>query len=308
MRFTYSYLVAADSGDFLIIDPGMRSARGAEQLERGIAQAGLDLARLRGVVVTHFHPDHLGAAQELATRTGAWLGMHPREAAFFDPGEHSDLFARDRSWLMGCGIPREVQDRLVMTPLTFADAFSGANPDRLLDDGAMLELEGRNLEVLWTPGHTAGHICIIDHDERLVFSGDHILPRITPNVGVDTHDPDRDAIAQYYDSLEQVSSWPDYEICPAHEYRFRGIDTRADELRRHQEARSAEVAALLASDPDTSVWDVARRLTWSRGWESLDGQNLRSALAETSSHINHLRTPEADRWRRMDDPHNRLTA
>jgi glyoxylase-like metal-dependent hydrolase (beta-lactamase superfamily II) len=289
VRFTYSYLAVAPDGRFVVIDPGLESDEGADRMKAGIAEAGLSLDGLVGIAVTHFHPDHLGAAQSLADETGAWLGLHAREIAFFDPSPFPDMFTRDRAWLSSCGFPQDVEDMLAMTPERYAHAFSGASPDRVLADGDRLELPGRDLEVVWTPGHTAGHVCIVDHDDRLVFTGDHVLPRITPNIGVDTHDPDRDGVAEYESSLLRVASWPDYEACPAHEYRFRGIPERAEQLQRHQSARSAEVAAVLAEDPDAAAWDVARQLTWARGWDSLDGQNLRSAVAETQSHLNHLR-------------------
>src|SRR6516225_9777080 len=63
VRFTYCYIVVGAAEELLIIDPGMRSAAGAAQLRSGLEEAGLVSSRITGIVVTHFHPDHLGAAQ-----------------------------------------------------------------------------------------------------------------------------------------------------------------------------------------------------------------------------------------------------
>lgn len=289
VRYTLCYLVANTAGQFVIIDPGWESELGRQQLLAGVERAGLSLANVTGIVVTHFHPDHLGMVRELAEMTGAWVGMHPAEGDYLRDGPSLEQALRDdQLWLARAGVPEDQRADLAMKGGRLAHFLDPILPDLLLPDGASIPLDGRDLRVIWTPGHTGGHLCIVDVDSEVILTGDHVLPRISPNVGLGFFDGDRDPIGEYYASLESMMAWDAFEVLPAHEWRFRGLAERSAELREHHEARSREVAGILESMPDATPWQVAERLTWSRGWVSLDGDNLRAALSESVAHIHHL--------------------
>lgn len=298
--FTFSYLLANSVGQFVVVDPGWSSPTGRSQLMAGIAQAGLDSKSMVGVVITHFHPDHLGAAFELADAHGAWLAMHPLESQFFADVGLDELIEREEAFLLSCGMPSETIDGVLLRPEHYSRMFPGVRRSNLeIHHGAAIPLAGRNVTVVWTPGHTAGHVCLLDHDSRVVLTGDHVLPRITPNIGVESNQPDRDALAEYFTSLEAIAAWDAWEVCPAHEYRFRGLAERCRDLRDHHLERGLEVRTALAVNPRATAWVIAKGLTWSRGWEGLDGENLRAAVAETRSHLNHI---AANDRRKPDDP------
>lgn len=289
IRYTFAYLVIGEDSSFYLIDPGFQSADGEQQLRDGIVNAGLSLDGLRGVIVTHFHSDHLGAAPRLAREAGVWYGMHEADMLAFPGYPDADEFvARAAQMLDVFGVP-QIEDRPGdLTAEHYAAVEPEFLPTRLLRGGEVLELPGKRIELLHTPGHTAGHLSILDHGERVVFSGDHVLPRITSNVSAYPHDMDHDALGDYLESLEALRPWQDYEVLAAHEYRFAGLGDRIDDLIAHHAERGAEIAAVMRQGYETA-WEVAQRITWGRGWESLDGMNLRSALGETQAHMNHLR-------------------
>jgi len=158
-----------------------------------------------------------------------------------------------------------------------------------ITDGVRLPLAGRRLTAIATPGHTPGHICIADVDEGVLFSGDHILPRITPNVGLTSTGRNDQALTRYYESLERMKAWHEYEVLAAHEYRFTGLADRAEALTLHHQDRSSEILQTLRESPDLTCWRVAKRLTWARPWSQLEGINMRAALGEVAAHIDHLR-------------------
>ena len=159
-------------------------------------------------------------------------------------------------------------------------------PLHLLRDNELLPVEGTRLRVVWTPGHSPGHICLYDEDRHLLFSGDHLLPGITPHIARNPFGA-ADPLAQYLDSLERVELFDGAETLPAHEYRFHGIGTRVAELRLDIAARLAEVADVRAAVPDASEWQIARRLRWSRAWEQFGTEAQRMALVETESFVAH---------------------
>lgn len=290
VRYTSCYFVTNESGECVVIDPGWDSDLGWTQFTDGLAAAGLSLDSVVGVVSTHLHPDHLGMVKRLLNETGAWFGMHPADVAVLDGGLDAtgDAQAADRAWLHSFGTPGTWLDKLTAQSTIVALLNNLARPTVLLNDDDVLPFAGRSLRVVATPGHTAGHICLVDEDSEIVFTGDHVLPRITPNVGLSSLDTGRNPLHEYFASLEAIVRWDKFEVCPAHEYRFIGLAERATALKDHHDERAGEILSTLTGSAGMTVWQIAEKISWSRGWASLDGLNLRSALAETGAHLEYL--------------------
>ncbi|WP_235036201.1 MBL fold metallo-hydrolase [Arthrobacter sp. 18067] len=289
MRYTLSYLLLGD-GEAVLIDPGWDSDVGMEHLTAGLRQAGLGLSDLTGIVVTHFHSDHLGMAARLRNVSGAWvaLGEHEvhRLAAYDDP----DRFLRAHSEeLTLWGVPADRLAEVAMDSTSLVHVKNLADPDLRLSDRSLVPIKGLEMRVITTPGHSPGHICLVDEPHGLIFSGDHVLPRISPHISLELPGPPN-PLADYYKSLDLIAFEDEMEVCPAHEYRFIGMQRRAAQLIQHHRERSAEVLGVLNRNHPDTVWDVARHLTWSRGWESLRSFSLRLAVSETASHVVYLRS------------------
>jgi glyoxylase-like metal-dependent hydrolase (beta-lactamase superfamily II) len=285
LRYTLCYLLLADSG-VVVVDPGWETDRGWADLQRGLAAAGLSADRVTGIVVTHVHPDHHGLSQRLSEASGAWIAMHTAELSFL-PSRIGELIGGAdgfRAWLVRSGVPDDIA--------IFGDGedlrmFSMAEPDVLLNHGDALDLPGRRVRVVWTPGHTPGHICLHDVDHDLLLTGDHLLPRISPNVGLTPVSGDS-PLTRYLESLRAMHQYRSAEALPAHEYRFRGIAERSDALIEHHDARAREVLDIVAAAGQPTIWEVAQKLTWSRPWDEITGYMRRAALAEAEAHVEYL--------------------
>src|SRR5262249_5949194 len=114
-------------------------------------------------------------------------------------------------------------------------------------DGVTLTLAGRQHTAIWTPGHSDYHLCLL-RDDDVFFVGDHVLPAITPNIGV-YPDARPDPLRDYFESLARVRSAPARLVLPGHGHPFTDIMTRVDELRAHHEERSATLIEQLAAHP-----------------------------------------------------------
>jgi glyoxylase-like metal-dependent hydrolase (beta-lactamase superfamily II) len=288
LRYTLSYAFVSDGG-VLLVDPGWDSADGRRHLAEGLAAAGATPADVTGIVVTHIHPDHHGMTGWLREVSGAWVGMHPLEAAVL-PGRawkdrrHPGL---DPGWLRHQGVPAE-EVAAVSVPAERIEALLAmAEPDRLIEDGDLLPFPGRPVRAVWTPGHTPGHLCLHDAGAGVLLTGDHVLPRITPNIAV-LPTSAGDPLGAYVSSLEKIAAFDADEALPAHEWRFRGLQGRAAEIVAHHEKRDAEILRAVDLLDEPTAWHIAASLTWSRGWASLHGLLRRMALAETLAHLWHL--------------------
>nr|WP_205862627.1 MBL fold metallo-hydrolase [Planosporangium thailandense] len=289
LRYTLCYLFVDDAG-VVAVDPGWDSDAGRDAVLAGLAAAGAGTGDVTGVVVTHVHPDHHGLSGWLRETSGAWVAMHPAERDTLPARLWGGAgTAADREWLRAGGVPESEIPDVRLDPDRMAPHLAMAEPDRLVNDGEKLPVPGRTVRAVWTPGHTPGHLCLHDREAGVLLTGDHLLPRISPNIGV--HGPhENDPLSDYLRSLEQVATYADCEALPAHEYRFRQLDTRARFLIGHHRERCDEIVKALDGLGDATAWQVAAQLTWSRGWAGLSGMLRRMALAETVAHLHHLRT------------------
>ncbi|MHA7175459.1 MBL fold metallo-hydrolase [Arthrobacter sp. Sr24] len=289
MRYTLCYLLVG-AGEAALVDPGWDSDEGWEMLTAGLAVAGVAPQQITVIVVTHFHPDHLGMAARLREASGAPVAMGEHEPLPAQWRENPARFVtEDREQFLAWGVPAEYLDEVTFHPDDWAQMTRVAEPQFRLADGDLLPVAGLTVRALSTPGHTPGHICLVDEANQLILTGDHVLPRITPHVSLEAQSQ-LNPLSDYLKSLEIMGAGADMEVLPAHEYRFLGLMDRAAELTEHTLERSREVIAVLDSRAASSVWDISKELTWSRGFESLRGFTLRLALAETASHLVYLAT------------------
>ena len=292
LRYTLTYVLEVPGG-LVVVDPGWDADAAWTALADGLHRLGAGVAAVRGVVVTHVHPDHHGLSGRLREKSGAWVAMHPVEAASLPARLSADsangrLGREDEAWLRSCGIPDGVVAELAVTPQALASFLAMAEPDVLLDDGHLVPDTGRRLRAVWTPGHTPGHLCLHDEAAGVLLTGDHVLPRISPNIGLQPHDS-QPPLQAYLRSLQRVAElYGDAEILPAHEYRFTGLAHRVRVLLKHHEDRCAEIITALERLGQATVWQLAGELSWSRGWTNVTGFMRRAAVAETSAHLQYL--------------------
>jgi glyoxylase-like metal-dependent hydrolase (beta-lactamase superfamily II) len=162
-----------------------------------------------------------------------------------------------------------------------------AAPDRSVDDGARVDVPGWDVVAVWTPGHTPGHLCFHLPAHRMLLSGDHVLPTITPHISISRRDRAGDPLGDFLDSLQKVARLEIDDVLPAHRHRFGGLAQRVDEITRHHHDHLGDIEAILADGP-SSLWQIAARLTWNRPWEQYPLGLRRSAVNETAAHLRYL--------------------
>lgn len=282
---TLVYAVEGSDGSLALIDPGWSADGGLDEVRAALSAIDRSLDDVSLVAVTHLHADHLGAAAAIRRATGARVAMHGLEVEALDR-ERADAVQNDAD-IATWGLPPELHDGVVAAWGSGRRIGLGRSEapyaDLLLADGDVLPIPGRTIRTLWTPGHTAGHVCFVDEADGLLFTGDHVLPRINSGIGLGGRTA-TNPLGDYLASIGRLDVYAGLEVCPGHEYRFTDVVTRARTLTRHREERSRHVAEALDVLDRPTLFEVAARVPFSGGIESMTGFLLASALTQTAFH------------------------
>jgi glyoxylase-like metal-dependent hydrolase (beta-lactamase superfamily II) len=160
-----------------------------------------------------------------------------------------------------------------------------------------LMLGGESYRVLWMPGHSDYHCCLLRTD-GLLLAGDHVLPHITPNIGLLPRGRP-DPLGDYLASLDAVGGLGARLTLPGHGRPFVDLAGRATELRAHHEARSAQMLSILREQPEEGLCAGALAAPLFEG-RLRTGDDWRFAVAETLAHLEHLRAEGLVRSRQSD--------
>ncbi|MFC9735722.1 MBL fold metallo-hydrolase [Streptomyces roseolus] len=299
----------AEDGGLVMIDGGWAVPEARKTLEAALAGLGYDLSAVRDVFVTHAHRDHYTQAVELRRAFGARVHL--------GAGERRGLeLLNDMRGGIGSALrtlrQAGAQELAARVRLTYPDLYDPGHweePDRWLG-AETLRFGEHALRVIPTPGHTRGHVVFLDARRGLLFSGDHVLPRITPSIGFEAADPGGRPLASYLESLRLMTDHADTRLLPAHGPVGPSTHTRVAELVAHHGERLARTLAVLGDDT-RDAFTVACALPWTRralDFTELNPLNQMLAVNETVAHLDVLalrgkvavsRVEGVDRYTRM---------
>jgi glyoxylase-like metal-dependent hydrolase (beta-lactamase superfamily II) len=286
-----------------MIDCGMSSRESFGMIAAALRTLAGPSGRLRRLVVTHIHPDHYGGAGVVTQRYGAELYLHRLEVPMVHPRylEIEQLVEEVGRYLQVHGVPDAEADFLKNASRGFRQFVKPALPALQLDGTELVTLGRRRLRVEWTPGHSPGHICLVDVESGVLFAGDQLLPNASPNIGLhpqSTPNP----LDDYLEGLERLVSLEPTLVLPAHGRPFTGAADRVAELVEHHRRRKDQMIEVIG-DGELNAWQVATGIWGIR--ENL--HEMRMALQEGLAHLQSLSregrleklaTPRAITWRR----------
>ena len=285
------YLLKGDDG-YIMFDTGWPTEETLGLLIEKLGEIKLSIQDISLIVISHGHPDHLGLAGTIRELYGTQIMMHELEAL----STHPDRWYMDDviwNWLLDNGMPDDAVSVLSQRKWGEHEYTWRIEPDIMVKGGEVIPLGSSFLEVIWTPGHSRGHICLYEPQRKILLSGDHVLPVITPNISFYPRSA-VNPLGNYINSLKRIATFEVDMVLPGHQNIFTNLSERAGQIISHHEQRSEELLQVLTSGKKTAH-DILSNMQWVGINEVVVlGENLQSAqqmgaLAETMAHLELLR-------------------
>jgi glyoxylase-like metal-dependent hydrolase (beta-lactamase superfamily II) len=281
------YLIEDGEG-FTLIDTGLGDAA-TERAWSHLLNGVLKGRRIDRIIVTHFHPDHVGAAGWLLKRFQVPLYMSATEYLLslnmhLDPGaleaEHYRRFYRNH------GLYDATTQNVVTKGHEYLRIVSGLPKTyRRLLAGDVLRIGGRDFEVLTGGGHSPEQLMLLARGDKIFFAADQVLAKITPNVSVAAVDPAGDPLGIYLRSLRALKETvaDDVLVLPGHQLPFRGLNARTCQLEQHHLLRCEAIAQACRTTPRSAAELIPFIFT-----RALDAHQMGFAFSEVLAHVNYM--------------------
>lgn len=277
--------VARDADGLTLVDCGPLTSEARAALDAGLAALGHSARNVCRILITHTHADHYGLAAQLTAESGAQVLSHPfntptlQDAA--DERERRLAFYSDL--LRAAGTPEETVhaiDRIRRSIGVYAGAVQVTDE---LNEGDTLKLAGRAWQVLHTPGHSAGLVCLYDPDSHVLLANDHLLRDISSNPLVEPPPPGAaqrlKSLVEYQRQLQRVADLPVSVAWPGHGQPIQAVRELVQQRMAFHAERAQRILGLL-DDQALTTYQIARLV-----FPQLDPLNFFLAISEVLGHL-----------------------
>jgi glyoxylase-like metal-dependent hydrolase (beta-lactamase superfamily II) len=288
-RLNHINVYLIDDGDgWAILDTGIGNDA-TRAVWEAMASGPLAGRRFTRLIVTHFHPDHIGLAGWLCEKfnlplitsqtsylTCLNISLNP---SALDAKTYRDFYLRH-------GLDEATTQRVATNGHGYLKMVSGLPPTFMrLVAGDTLKVGGRTFDVLTGNGHAAEQVMLYSAADNIFLAADQVLAKITPNISVWAVDPDGDPLGLYIRSLGELKARipADALVLPGHQLPFYGLHTRGDELIAHHRTRCDAIAAACRTSPRSAAELVPVLFP-----RELDPHQMSFAFTEVQAHVNYM--------------------
>ncbi|HWQ76324.1 MAG TPA: MBL fold metallo-hydrolase [Syntrophomonas sp.] len=281
-----SYLIRGEERS-LLVDTGFNLEACWRAMEQALKELNVSMANT-DLFITHYHSDHIGLIGHLVTPTNT-VFISEKDGRMIEADYRENLF-RNRSakhlyqsGLLAEGVPNLPEENAIVKYAS--KAFFNFTTRY---EGDWINVGGYRFQCVETPGHTAGHICLYEPDRKILIAGDHVLTKITPNIGLWL--VDHDALGDYLHSLDKTAALEVELVLPGHRALIYNFRERVEEIKQHHFQRIQNVLDIVGDVPMTAA-QVARQMKWDlsfKDWEYFPINAKMHAAGEAMSHLYHL--------------------
>jgi glyoxylase-like metal-dependent hydrolase (beta-lactamase superfamily II) len=272
------HLIADDP--LTLVDTGPKLPEALEAIKNGLHSIGKRLEDIQRVILTHLHEDHCGLAGTIQRASGATVFVHPWEGDRLRNFDDYNLYV---PLLERAGVPSDVIEKFRIgfeDRKKFVDDFVDMEG---IEDGDVIDFERESFDVVHTPGHTPGSVCLFRASDRTLIAADTVLKDITPNpiLSPDPLDPSRrfPSLCEYMVSLARIRTFSPTVVHGGHGGDVHDYDAYFNRAVRFQDDRQRKLTSLLNRRGSTA-WEASLEL-----FPSAKGGHRFLALSETVAHL-----------------------
>jgi len=275
-------------GAWALVDTGMNTPDSVATLQDSLNQVGIRIEDLNLLIGTHHHVDHFGTSAVIKKRSNATTLLHQFETervtrmlTMGPPAASPEA----HEFFQTHGFPIDQYPLEGMRPSWMGTAVYSPvpQPDKYLADGDVIPIGDRELEIIWTPGHAPGHCVVYLRNEKVLIVGDHLLPKITPHVGLYPSSPAANPLGDFLNSQRKVQRFDVELVLPAHGGVYHDHRHRANQLIEHHHYRESEMLDIVKRHPKCA-FEVAMEVF---GDEERPIFHVMAATFETLAHLEH---------------------
>jgi len=273
-----------------IIDAGLNRSQTSQLWNKTLSDK-----EVSQIIITHYHPDHFGYAGSLQKKTKAKVYMTEIDHEAANLAWQDSFIDSFYTYYKWSGIPISLTEQMIENNKTFMPLTSPKpQVDTYLVEGDIVKFGHYEYEIIFTPGHSTGLICLYNKEKNVLLSTDHILPKITPNISY-WFVGDLNPLKTYLQSLEKVKKLHANYVIPSHGDPFYNANKRIDEIIAHHEERLDRIVADLQME--MSAYDVCQKLFP----RELTVHEWRFAIGETLAHLEYLHQRGECQRKTVDD-------
>lgn len=271
----------------LLIDTGFNSDICYKALTEGLDEIRANMKNT-DIFLTHLHSDHSGLSKRIASESSKiYIGnVDMNYLKYLRKGKYWDD-TKDKFMNQGFSEDEFIMNKETNPIIKYAPP--GDTEYTAVEDGHVFDLGGIKLKTISTPGHTPGHMCLYVEEERILFSGDHIIFDITPNLsplpGI------TDSLGSYLESLEKLKELEVEHTLSSHRSAMGDDKKRINEIIEHHIERLDEAYSIVENSKGLSSYEVASRMTWSvrlNNWQDFPPHQKWFAVGEAAAHLDYL--------------------
>ena len=275
-----------DGDGWTIVDCGYKRDDVQAQW-RQVWESSLGDRPVRRIIVTHFHPDHMGNSKWMCESWGVQPEMSESEWLFANLAVNecnTDNIAARARFYERHGLDDERVRIFLNEVIRYGAGCAVPESYLRLHDGEITLIDGKRWQVLVGYGHSPEHVSLYCEELGVMISGDQILPEITPNVSLWPSEPEADPLGGFLETMSRFRPIlrKDTLVLPSHRRPFVGVHVRFDELEHHHHRRLQKVMNVVGGG--ITAGDLLNHLFPVK----LDGHQIGFAMNEALAHLNHL--------------------
>ena len=286
------YIIEGKDGN-LMIDTGWNTPEAFNTLAQEMKNSGFAMKDITSIVITHLHPDHMGLAGKVAELSGAGIAVSEIENNLLDSyyTHPESTISQMILFFMTNGVPEWELKMLAEASFNIRNYVTPFKASTLLKPGDRVSMEPFEFQVMATPGHSPGHICLYEPNKQYFFSGDHILAEVVPNVGYHPLSGEN-PLGDYVNALNVLAGLEVRFVFPGHSSVFSGLAPKIDEIQRFHQDRMYKIQRAMGVE-QKNAYEIAKSIPWivngdETAYDKLEPLDRRLAVLETLAHLQYL--------------------